>query len=66
MVAAGSSIIEAPSKAELLEVWHKRHPWKSAAESEEAFDAFWQCGQIDVSRDHNGWKVNITNPKMRQ
>jgi hypothetical protein len=60
------SIIEQPSKADLLAVWHKRHPWKSHEESEELFDYYLSLGHLDVTRASTEWRVNIVTKKTRQ
>ena len=55
-----------PTKAELLEIWHARHPWRSAEESEELFDYYLASGQLDINREGDSWRVNIVTKKTRQ
>jgi hypothetical protein len=53
MTESSSSIIEQPSREELLAIWHQRAPWKSREENEEDFDSL---PERWASR-YNGWKI---------
>jgi hypothetical protein len=67
MGESSSTVIEGPSRAELLNIWHlQRVPWKTREEAEEDFDLYLSGGYLDISREGDGWRLNIVTKKTRQ